>query len=74
MEFESIWPVLWGGLLIGMGVYWIKKRSIGIGIEGRPAFFYIKGKGAIIWGILVIVAGVIILLKPEIISFLSFKF
>ncbi len=74
MNFNSIWPIIWGGLLIVTGVYWLKKRSIGIGIEGRPALFYIKGNVAIILGIIMIVAGIAIFRNYEILSFLNFNY
>jgi hypothetical protein len=74
MDLYSIWPIVWGGLLIVTGIYWLKKRSIGIGIEGKPALFYIKGNALIILGMLIIIVGIIILLNPQIMTFLNFKF
>jgi hypothetical protein len=49
-----------------------KRKETGIGIEGRPASHYIKGKTSIVIGLLLITAGILILLKPEILNILSF--
>ena len=74
MKSDYIWPIFCGGSLIVTGLYWLNKRSIAVKIQRGPKLFRIKGIYAMIFGILLIVTGVVILLYPEILSFFTSKF
>jgi ascorbate-specific PTS system EIIC-type component UlaA len=69
---RSFWVYFCSASLLIAGLVCIKRKEIGVGIEGRPASFYIKGKYSIIIGLMLVAAGVIIFLKPDIITFMNF--
>lgn len=54
------WRLVFGLGLIAVGMVWIFKREIPIGIEGRPPSFHARGVWAISFGILVIVLGLVV--------------
>ena len=56
MNFE--WNVLFGLIAISTGIYWIIKRSVPVGIEGKKPSFYAKGGWAIFLGIVAIIIGI----------------
>jgi hypothetical protein len=57
---EIPWPQIWGIGAIGVGIYWIIRRNVPVGIEGYPSSFYVKGKGAIFMGVVAIIIGLIV--------------
>ncbi len=54
------WNVVWGVGAILVGVYWIIKRSVPVGIEGKEPSFFAKGKWAVLLGIFAISLGLFI--------------
>jgi hypothetical protein len=54
------WRLIFGLGLIAVGVVWIFKREIPIGIEGRPPSFHARALWAISLGILAIVLGLVV--------------
>ena len=54
------WQQIWGIGVIGVGIYWIVRRNVPVGIEGYPSSFYVKGKGAILLGVVAILIGLIL--------------
>ena len=57
------WPQIWGIIAIGVGIYWIIKREVPIGIEGRPPSYHARGKWAVLLGISAIIIGLIVALE-----------
>ncbi len=57
-----------GLLCIIQAVYALKTQSVPVGIEGRPASFYITGFPAIIYGILLGLVGTFFVLFPMVVS------
>lgn len=57
------WEQIWSGGLIAVGVYWIIKRNVAVGIEGRAPSFYVKGKGAVLLGIAAILVGSVVMFE-----------
>ncbi len=57
------WNQLWGALAMLVGVYWILKRKVPVGIEGRPPSFHVAGKWAVLLGIVAIVIGLVVALE-----------
>ncbi len=51
------WNVIFGIIAIITGLYWIIKRSVPIGIEGKKPSFYAKDNWAILLGIIAIIIG-----------------
>jgi len=54
------WNQIWGIGVIIVGIIWIIKRNVPIGVELRPPSFYAKGKWAILLGLFAIVLGLFI--------------
>lgn len=54
------WRLIFGLVLMAVGVVWIFKREVPIGIEGEPPSFHARGVWAISLGILAIVLGLIV--------------
>jgi hypothetical protein len=53
--------IKYGGICaIVIGIVWIIKRNVPIGMEARPPSFYAKGKWAVILGILAIILGLFV--------------
>lgn len=71
---ENIWPHIWSIGLIVCGIHFIKKKEIGVGFEGRSPSFYIRGPLVTIIGCLVVLAGVLLLFNPDVLSLLSFGY
>ena len=44
------------------GMFWVVGRSVPIGIEGRPPFFYLRGTGALVAGLAMLAIGVALLM------------
>jgi hypothetical protein len=54
------WQLVSGLLLIAVGVAWIWKREIPVGIEGEPPAFHARGILAVILGIAAILIGLVV--------------
>lgn len=54
------WQLIFGLGLIAVGVVWIFKREVPIGIEGRAPSFHARGIWAICLGVAAIVLGLIV--------------
>ena len=54
------WQQIGGIGVICVGIYWIVRRNVPVGIEGYPSSFYVKGKGAVLLGIVAILVGLIV--------------
>jgi len=54
------WRLIFGLALIAVGIVWILKCEIPVGIEGRPPSFHARGVWAITLGILAIVLGLVV--------------
>ena len=54
------WNLVWGVGVILVGVYWVIKRSVPVGIEGRDPSFIAKGKWAVLLGIIAIILGLFV--------------
>lgn len=53
--------VLWGVGVVLVGVVWICKRKVGVGIEGRKPAFYVTGPAAIFLGAIAIPIGLYVI-------------
>src|SRR5436190_24356446 len=51
------WRHFQGLAVMAVGVYWIVKRDVPIGIEGRPPSFHAKGRWAVVLGTAAIIVG-----------------
>lgn len=51
-----------GAACVVIGIIWIGRRAIPIGIEGRAPSFYLRGRAAILSGIAMIAFGIALLL------------
>ena len=49
--------------MVAIGVYWLIRRNVPIGIEGRPASFHAKGKWAVRLSIAAIIFGFVVALE-----------
>ena len=54
------WNLIFGIGVILVGVYWIIKRSVPVGIEGRNPSFIAKGKWAVLLGSIAILLGLFV--------------
>lgn len=61
MNFE--WPQVAGLILVLVGLHWVVKRNIPVGLEGRPPFFYLVGKWAVLAGLVAIVVGLVMVFE-----------
>lgn len=52
--------------VIAAGIYWIITRRVGIGIEGRPPAFFVRGNAAVLLGVIAVLIGTYILWNPDI--------
>ena len=57
------WQQVAGICFIGSGIYWIVKRDVPVGIEGRPPSGNARGKWAVILGVAAIALGVLTALE-----------
>ena len=57
------WNQFWGFGVIVVGIAWLIKRKVSIGIEGRPTPYYAKGKWAVILGVFAIALGLFVALE-----------
>ncbi len=48
---------LWGGLVAIVGLVWIHKGEVDVGIEGRPPSFRVSGAAARAAGVLLVAVG-----------------
>lgn len=63
MDFlQKYWDQFFGAILIIVGVIWIAKKEIPIGIEGRKPSFQLKGDIAILLGVIVCSFGLLFLI------------
>jgi hypothetical protein len=60
LRFSHIWSIA----LIAAGAYWLIKKKVGVGIEGRKPSFFVQGLWATIIGLIAIAVGVYLLLHP----------
>ena len=56
------WDEIVSIILIVVGLVWIAKKNIQIGVEGREAIFYIKGRLASFFGFFMVIVGLLFLL------------
>jgi len=49
---------LWGIGLIIVGLVWMYRRQIGLGIEGRAPSLYVNGKVAFALGLIALLVGI----------------
>ena len=56
------WHQFWGLAVIAVGIYWIVRRGVPVGIEGRPPVFHARGRWAVVLGMAAIVVGAIVAL------------
>jgi hypothetical protein len=61
----KIWPRIGGVGMVVVGVVWIRRRSVGVGIEGREPAFFVKGRGAVLIGAVTIGLGLVIALFAD---------
>jgi len=54
------WSQIWGSGVVLFGLVAIKRQNIPVGIEGRPASFYLTGKKAIFVGVIAIFIGLMV--------------
>jgi len=54
------WQQIWGFGLAVIGVYYIVKRDVPVGIEGQPPSFHAKGWLAVALGVIGIVVGLVV--------------
>lgn len=57
------WNQIWGFGVVIVGIVWIFKKDIPIGIEGKTPSFYAKGKIAVALGVLTIILGLTVALE-----------
>jgi hypothetical protein len=70
----NIWYRLWGSGLIVVGVVWIRKREVEVGVAGRPPAFFVRGRAAVVCGAIVIAIGVVVFVYPGIFEALTVRF
>jgi len=58
------WNLIWGIGAILIGLYWVVKRSVPVGIEGRKPSYIAKGKYAVVLGITAIIIGLYVATNP----------
>lgn len=63
MIMEFGWNQVWGIGVIIVGIYWIIKMNIPVGIEGRPPKYFVRGKWAIVLSVLTILLGLFVALE-----------
>lgn len=54
------WRLLFGLGIVVVGVVWILKLDVPIGIEGRAPIFHARGRWAVVLGVLAVALGLII--------------
>ena len=59
---STAWRLIFGIGFAAVGVYWIIKREIPIGVVGRPPSFHARGIWAVALGILAVVLGLVVAL------------
>ena len=64
-----LWLRLAGALLAITGAVWIRRREFGVGIEGEPPSFHIRGTPAVVAGSIVLIFGVACVIWPRLIDF-----
>ena len=57
---------IWSLGVIIVGAVWIRRRAFTVEIEGEPPFTTVRGRLAVVAGIVVVWAGVILLAWPKI--------
>jgi hypothetical protein len=57
------WNQIWGFGIVIVGIVWILKKGIPVGIEGKSPSLYVKGKFAVALGILTIMLGLTVALE-----------
>ena len=56
----SAWRLLFGFAIAVVGVVWIVKRHVPVGIEGRPPSFHARGRWAVALGVVAVTLGLVI--------------
>lgn len=54
------WAQIWGMGAIVVGIYWILKSEVPVGIKGQPHSFYARGKWAVVLGVVAIIIGLVV--------------
>lgn len=57
---QKYWDQIFGIGLVVVGLAWIVKKSVPVGIEGRKPSFTLKGRSALLLGIIVLIVGLFI--------------
>jgi len=52
------WHQIAGLLLLGVGVFWIVRRKVPVGVEGSPPSYFLTGRKAVIAGAVAIAIGI----------------
>lgn len=61
-----------GVVTLASGVFTMRARRLGIGIEGRPPSFYLRGGWALVIGFAIAIIGcVLVWFAPETVCFIS---
>lgn len=63
VTMSTDWRLFFGLSIAVVGVVWIVRRHVPIGIEGRPPSFHARGRWAVALGILAMALGLIIALN-----------
>lgn len=59
-----LWERIASLLLIATGIVWIRRGEFGVGWEGDPPAFFVRGRTAILCGGILILAGIAFFLWP----------
>jgi hypothetical protein len=57
------WHHVWGLGAIALGIYWIVRRDVPVGVEGRSPAFHARGRWAVVLGAGAILVGLLMALQ-----------
>jgi hypothetical protein len=60
---QKYWDQIVGAILIFVGIVWIVKKKIPVGVEGREPLFHLKGNATIFLGAIIVIIGLLFLLN-----------
>jgi hypothetical protein len=61
-----------GVVTLASGLFAVRARRLGVGVEGRPPSFYLRGSWAVVSGIVIAILGcALVWFAPEAVCFLS---